>query len=48
MNNSYGSTEGGGIALNGEIIEGVEIKISEDNELFIKSPMMFCGYFNNE
>lgn len=53
----YGSSETGRIASNlpadkqpgspGRIIPGVRVKISEDNEVLVKSPGVFPGYWHN-
>ena len=53
----YGLTEGGVVTLNplhrpkpgsiGVPLEGVEVKIAEDNEILVKSPCLFSGYFND-
>ena len=53
----YGLTEGGVATLNpldrpmpgsiGKAITGVEVRLSEDQEILIKSPCLFSGYFNN-
>jgi long-chain acyl-CoA synthetase len=54
----YGLTEGGVVTLNpldrlkpgsiGTALSGdVQIRLSEDNELLIKSPTLFSGYFND-
>jgi long-chain acyl-CoA synthetase len=53
----YGLTEGGVAALNpldaprpgsiGKTMPGVEIKISEDHELLIKSPCLFSSYWGD-
>jgi long-chain acyl-CoA synthetase len=53
----YGLTEGGVATFNplerpmpgsiGKAVEGVEIRLSEDQEILIKSPCLFSGYFND-
>jgi long-chain acyl-CoA synthetase len=53
----YGLTEGGVVTLNpldrpkpgsiGVPLAGVEVKISEDNEILVKSPCLFSGYLND-
>jgi long-chain acyl-CoA synthetase len=53
----YGLTEGGVVTLNplhrpkpgsiGLPLADVEVKISEDNEILVKSPCLFSGYFND-
>ena len=53
----YGLTEGGVVSLNpleaprpgsiGKPLPGVEIRISEDGELLVKSPCLFSGYLND-
>jgi long-chain acyl-CoA synthetase len=53
----YGLTEGGVVTLNplhrpkpgsiGVPLAGVEVKISDDNEILVKSPCLFSGYFND-
>jgi long-chain acyl-CoA synthetase len=53
----YGLTEGGVVTLNplhrpkpgsiGLPLAGVEVKISDDNEILVKSPCLFSGYFND-
>lgn len=53
----YGLTEGGVAALNpldrpksgsiGKPLPGVEIRLTPDGELLIKSPCLFSGYFND-
>jgi len=53
----YGLTEGGVVTLNplhrpkpgsiGLPLAGVEMKIAEDNEILVKSPCLFSGYFND-
>ncbi len=53
----YGLTEGGVATLNppdrpkpgsiGKALPGVDVKISEDGELLIKSPCQFSGYFKD-
>lgn len=53
----YGLTEGGVATLNplerpmpgsiGKAIAGVEVRLSEDQEILIKSPCLFSGYFND-
>lgn len=53
----YGSSETGRIASNtfderltgtpGRLLAGVEAKLNEENELLIRSPGLFPGYFNN-
>jgi long-chain acyl-CoA synthetase len=53
----YGLTEGGVVTLNplhrpkpgsiGLPLAGVEVKIAEDNEILVKSPCLFSGYFND-
>lgn len=54
---TYGSSETGRIAANnlekrmlgspGKILPGVDMKLSEDGEVLIKSPGVFPGYFHN-
>lgn len=51
----YGLTEGGIVCLNpfdrpisgsiGKALPGVELRVSEDGELLIKSPTLFSGYY---
>lgn len=53
----YGLTEGGVVTLNpldrpkpgsiGKPLAGVELRISEDGELLVKSPCLFSGYLND-
>ncbi len=53
----YGLTEGGVVALNpldrpkpgsiGKALPGVEVRISEDGELLVKSPCLFTSYRND-
>ncbi len=53
----YGLTEAGIVCLNpigapvsgsiGKPLPGVEVRLGEDGELFIKSPTLFSGYFND-
>ncbi len=53
----YGLTEGGVVTLNplhrpkpgsiGLPLAGVEVKISDDNEILVKSPCLFSGYIND-
>jgi long-chain acyl-CoA synthetase len=53
----YGLTEGGVVTLNplhrpkpgsiGVPLAGVEVKIAGDNEILVKSPCLFSGYFND-
>jgi long-chain acyl-CoA synthetase len=53
----YGLTEGGVATLNpldrpkpgsiGKAIGSIEIRLSEDQEILIKSPCLFSGYFND-
>ncbi len=53
----YGLTEGGVAALNpldrpkpgsiGKALPGVEVRLSEDGEILIKSPCLFTGYLND-
>jgi long-chain acyl-CoA synthetase len=53
----YGLTEGGVAALNpldrprpgsiGKALPGVEVRFSEEQEILIKSPCLFSGYFND-
>lgn len=53
----YGLTEGGVATFNppgrpkagsiGKALPGVDVKISEDGELLIKSPCLFAGYLND-
>lgn len=53
----YGLTEGGVVTLNplhrpkpgsiGVPLDGVEVRISDDNEILVKSPCLFSGYFND-
>ena len=53
----YGLTEGGVVTMNplqaprpgsiGKALPGVELKISDDNELLVRSPCLFSGYWND-
>ena len=53
----YGLTEGGVVSLNpldrpkpgsiGKALPGVEVRVSDDGELLVKSPCLFSGYFND-
>jgi long-chain acyl-CoA synthetase len=53
----YGLTEGGVVTLNplaapkpgsiGKPLGNIELKISDDNELLVKSPCLFSGYWND-
>ena len=53
----YGLTEGGVVTMNplqaprpasiGKPLPGVEVTISEDNEILVKSPCLFAGYWND-
>lgn len=53
----YGLTEGGVATLNpldrprpgsiGKAIKGVEVRLSEEQEILIKSPCLFLGYYND-
>jgi long-chain acyl-CoA synthetase len=53
----YGLTEGGVVSLNplhapkpgsiGKPLAGVEVTFSEDNEILVKSPALFSGYWND-
>jgi long-chain acyl-CoA synthetase len=53
----YGLTEGGVVSLNpldqprpgsiGKPLPGVELRISDDGELLVKSPSLFSGYWND-
>jgi long-chain acyl-CoA synthetase len=53
----YGLTEGGVVTLNpldrpkpgsiGRPLSGVELRVSEDGELLVKSPCLFSGYLND-
>ena len=53
----YGLTEGGVVTLNpldrpmpgsiGKALAGVEVRLSEDQEILIKSPCLFSGYLND-
>jgi long-chain acyl-CoA synthetase len=53
----YGLTEGGVVSLNpldrpkpgsiGRPLAGVEITFSEENEILVKGPCLFSGYFND-
>jgi long-chain acyl-CoA synthetase len=53
----YGLTEGGVATLNpidrpkpgsiGKAIKGVEVRLSDDQEILIKSPCLFSGYYND-
>jgi long-chain acyl-CoA synthetase len=53
----YGLTEGGVVSLNpvdrpkpgsiGKALPGVEVRISEDGEIVVKSPCLFIGYLND-
>ncbi len=54
----YGLTEGGVATLNpldrpksgsiGRPLPGVEIRLADDGELFLRSPALFSGYYNDE
>lgn len=54
----YGLTEGGITVLNpvgdtragsiGKALPGVELRLGEDNELLIKGPMLFDGYYRDD
>lgn len=54
----YGLTETGVVSFNpleapkagsiGKLLQGVEARIAEDGEFFIKSPGMFSGYYKDE
>jgi long-chain acyl-CoA synthetase len=53
----YGLTEGGVVSLNpldrpkpgsiGKPLPGVDVRISDDNEIVVKSPCLFTGYLND-
>lgn len=53
----YGLTEGGVTALNpldnpragsiGKLLPGVQMRLAEDNELLLKSPTLFSGYYKD-
>jgi long-chain acyl-CoA synthetase len=53
----YGLTEGGVVTLNpldrpkpgsiGKTLPGIQIRISDDGELLVKSPCLFSGYLND-
>jgi long-chain acyl-CoA synthetase len=53
----YGLTEGGVVTLNpldrpkpgsiGKLLPGIEVRISDDGELLVKSPCLFSGYVND-
>jgi long-chain acyl-CoA synthetase len=53
----YGLTEGGVVSLNplgrpkpgsiGKALPGVEVRISEESEIVVKSPCLFTGYLND-
>jgi long-chain acyl-CoA synthetase len=53
----YGLTEGGVVSLNpishpkagsiGKPLAGVQVKLGEDNELLVKSPCLFSGYYRD-
>ena len=53
----YGLTEGGVVSLNpldrpkpgsiGKALAGVEVRLSEENEILVKSPCLFSGYLND-
>ena len=53
----YGLTEGGVVSLNplarpkpgsiGMPLAGVEVRLSEENEILVKSPCLFSGYLND-
>jgi len=53
----YGLTEGGVVTLNpverpkpgsiGKPLPGIEVRISEDGELLVRSPCLFSGYLND-
>src|SRR5438477_1776469 len=53
----YGLTEGGVVSLNpldnprfgsiGKPLPGVEVRLAEDNELLVKSPALFSGYYKD-
>jgi long-chain acyl-CoA synthetase len=53
----YGLTEGGVVSLNpldrpkpgsiGKALPGIDVRISEDGELLVKSPCLFSGYLND-
>lgn len=40
--------EKGEIKTIGQILEGVELKISKEKEIFVKGPMLFSGYLNEK
>ncbi|OPL14279.1 MAG: hypothetical protein AVO39_09400 [delta proteobacterium MLS_D] len=54
----YGSTEAGLVAGHrsgeiyfetlGNIVSGAEVKISDEQEIMVSGPQIFCGYFKNE
>lgn len=54
----YGLTEAGVLCFNpigrpkagsvGKLLPGVEAKLSPDNELLVKTPCLFAGYFNDD
>ena len=53
----YGLTEGGVVTLNpldrpkpgsiGKALAGMNLRLSEDNEILVKSPTLFMGYWND-
>ncbi|MDP3910954.1 MAG: AMP-binding protein [Gemmatimonadales bacterium] len=57
LKNIYGSTEAGMVAMHrdghiryetvGPAFPGCEIRIAEDGEILVRSPMVFAGYYND-
>jgi O-succinylbenzoic acid--CoA ligase len=44
---TYGMTEtGSGVVYDGVVLEGVEVRIANDNEIFLRAPMLLRAYRN--